>query len=438
MRRAISAACLLAVLIGLPLFLPASANAHGRELRVTLAAEGPAAREPLERRYRATVTYGDGDPASGLGVWVAARRQGGDPAAGPQRLSAAGAPGSYAGTLTLPQYGHWQLTVRVEGGADGPVEGVAVLEEEVLPAAPEPAGAQENAAIARLRIGFGARDVLNLAALIVHLVGTVLWLGAVTVVLGAAHVATHGTPGPLLAVARRWFGPAAGGGLALLAASGAYNAIYNVPSRAPGLFVPAMTLRLPFGGVYLALFAAKLVLVAAIVVLTAWLGLLLRRTFPATPRAAAGPAVLPSAVQQPNGHAVAPRGAGWRRGAIQEVLPLPGQAAAAMAAGRDASLWQHGRVAQEMPLPLWHALSAPPVWLGQGAVQPDGELASRDALGGPASMASPPAPSLWAAAAAGLARRLAAVLLLLGLAVLLTVVAMGYLHRLSHLSALVG
>lgn len=109
-----------------------------------------------------------------------------------------------------------------------------------------------------------------------------------------------------------------------------------------------------------------------------------------------------------------------------------------MAAGRDASLWQHGRVAQEMPLPLWHALSAPPVWLGQGAVQPDGEPASRDALGGPGSMASPPSPSLWAAAAAGLARRLAAVLLLLGLAVLLTVVAMGYLHRLSHLSALVG
>lgn len=107
-----------------------------------------------------------------------------------------------------------------------------------------------------------------------------------------------------------------------------------------------------------------------------------------------------------------------------------------MAAGRDASLWQHGRVAQEMPLP--HSLSAPPVWLGQGAVQPDGELASRDALGGPASMASPPSSSLWAASAAGLARRLAAVLVLLGLAVSLTVVAMGYLHRLSHLSALVG
>lgn len=268
-RHRWTALLLLALGPVMALALAAPAHAHGKEVEVGLACRAPNPSIPLERRCEATVVFtADREPVADAQLVLHAARPGkADSGITGIQLAPDGPPGQYAATLTLPAYGTWETTVDVLS----PGEGQVILSQEVLPPS-GPAGPEDEARIS-LVAGFEARDFANILALVLHLLGSVGILAANGAVLvGGLLRDVRGTR--YRRVVARLLPRVVAGSIAVLAATGAYNALYNAPTRAPGLVRPDAVGGLPFGGAYLAVFAAKMVFALALMVGT---GLLARR-----------------------------------------------------------------------------------------------------------------------------------------------------------------
>jgi len=255
----------------LPALFASNAGAHGKEVKITLRCSAPDASAPLERLCEATVVYaGDGEPATDAELRLSAVRPGKDGTVSGVRLSPEGAPGDYAGSVVLPAYGNWLITVEVEKPAEGEVR----LEQEVLP----PSGVASPASQVEVRLvqSFDLRDVLNLVFLALHLLGA----AGVLAVNGAVVLIGKFVEGPSALRLRRsvvrFFAWGAAASFAVLAMSGAYNALYNSPTRSPGLLEPGRIESLPFGDAYLLAFAVKMALAAAMLAGTALLAVRLR------------------------------------------------------------------------------------------------------------------------------------------------------------------
>ncbi len=253
--RAAVPACVAALIVlraGLPV------EAHGKEVEVRLTCPAADAAEPLTRRCQALVSYTtDGDPVSDARLTLNAVRSGkgtGEISGVP--LLPSGQLGRYTATLTLPAYGTWTIAAQLAAPAEGRIQ----IEEAILP----PFGPSIPAQDARVRlvVGFGVRDALNIVMLAAHLVGTIGLFAANSAVFVAGFLRVS-DPGYRKRIAHI-FPRAAGGSFIVLGASGIYNAVYNAPTRAPGLVHPGMIAGLPFGSAYLIAFAAKMVLVVVL------------------------------------------------------------------------------------------------------------------------------------------------------------------------------
>lgn len=267
---------LLAVLAAMLLvgLSAAGAEAHGKEVTIKLSCRAPQASVPLERTCLATVVAtNDGDPVTDARLTLTAARPGkSNDGVAPVGFSPEAKEGQYVANFTLPAYGTWQFSVAIEK----PAEGQVTLKQEILP----PSGSDspvDQVEIQLLR-GFDVRDVANIVFLGLHLVGTMVILGANASILFLAMFIDGPAGMRTRRSAVRLFPWLALTSFALLAISGAYNAAYNSPSSSPGLYAPGRVASLPFGDAYVAVFAVKMVLAVALTAGTALLAFALRRT----------------------------------------------------------------------------------------------------------------------------------------------------------------
>ncbi len=272
MRKAILTAGLTALLL---VALPGGiAHAHGKEASLAVTCATPDPGRPLVKACTAVLRYEDGDPVEGASLVVEATRTGsGEASFTPVPFEPLGEPGVYSAVVEFPAYGTWRLRFILRE----PAEGEADLQEEILP--PVPGASSEIRAQLRVVFSFGLADVRNLALRLTHALAALALVGSVALTLVAT---TFARGEDRLRLLRRWATPfpwVAGGSLLVLAVSGVLNAVYNTPTRAPGLFAPRNTTRLPFGQVYVAIFLVKMALTAGILVATAGLSLALRRSF---------------------------------------------------------------------------------------------------------------------------------------------------------------
>ncbi|MBI4279746.1 MAG: FixH family protein [Armatimonadetes bacterium] len=263
--------------------VPASVEAHGKQVNIAVTCVTPDPGRPLTKVCTAFLKYLDGDPVTGGKVQVTATREGkAEPPLAPVRFTPLKEEGLYSATVTFPAYGRWRITFAVRE----PGRGEAEVREEFLP--PVPGASPEIRSQLQIVFDFGLADVLNIAARVVHLLATAAWLALSALVLVATWLIPPEQRWSLLHRLAKGYPWIAGGSLLAVIASGLYNARYNVPTRSPGLFAPRVFQGLPFGEAYLLAFFAKMGLAAAILVVTIALGMALRRAYDQRPPAVAG------------------------------------------------------------------------------------------------------------------------------------------------------
>ena len=250
-----------------------SARAHGKGVEIDLRCAPLDPRAPLDQSCEAVVTYAnDGEPVTGAELTLEGVRPGkGDRATG-DPVRPFGEPGHYTGTISLSAYGGWVLSATMEAPAEGTVE----LTQEVLP--PSGAASPISEVRARLLISFNTRDLANIAALVAHLLGTLVLFAATAAVLVVGGTAQGQQGADQRRRIARWFPWLASASFALIAVSGFYNAMYNSPTRQPGLLHPGDVASLPFGDAYLIAFGVKMLLAVALTLGTAMLAFRLRRS----------------------------------------------------------------------------------------------------------------------------------------------------------------
>lgn len=281
MRKVILTAGVTALLV---VALPGGiADAHSKEANLAVTCATPDPGRPLIKACTAVLRYSDGDPVEGARLVVVATREGPDGAPlDPVPFEPLGEQGVYSAVVEFPSYGTWRMRFILRE----PAEGEADLQEEILP--PVPGASSEIRAQLQVVFSFGLADVRNLALRLTHALAALVFVGSVALTLVAT---TFARGEDRLRLLRRWATPfpwVAGGSLLVLAVSGVLNAVYNTPTRAPGLFAPGNTTRLPFGQLYVAIFLVKMALTAGILVATAGLSLALRRSFGVRPPGISG------------------------------------------------------------------------------------------------------------------------------------------------------
>ncbi len=249
-------------------------EAHGKAVNITLTCVTPDPARPLTKVCTAFLKYADGDPVLDAAFLVTAKREGQtEVTLGPVRLAPVDRVGGYSGTLMFPAYGRWRMRFQVRGSGTGEAE----LVDELLP--PLPGAAPDVRAQFQVVFTFGLADVRNVVLRIVHLLAATAWFALVGLVLVLSR---YTAPDQRWRLLRRWaatFPWIAAALLFLVALSGIANALYNTPTRPPGIFAPKTIAGLPFGQAYLVAFSFKMVLMLAILVATAALAIVLRRTY---------------------------------------------------------------------------------------------------------------------------------------------------------------
>ncbi len=277
------AAALVAALTSLQ-----AGEAHGREVNIGVSCLTPDPARPLSKVCTAVVAYVDSDPVTDAKLGLSGVREEGDRRTfGPVFFQPAGELGVYTAAFDYPAYGKWLAKVEVTE----PGEGEADLREEILPPLPGATGSSASAARVRIVLDFDARELTGILMRVLHLTAAAVWFAAPALVL----VASLFLSGPerervMRSVAGRfpWVG---GAGFLALALTGWYNAVYNVPTRPPGLFDPELIERLPFGSAYLMTFLVKMGLTAVMVCNAGALALALRRAYGRPVRPIAGGAL---------------------------------------------------------------------------------------------------------------------------------------------------
>lgn len=252
----------------------ATVGAHGNAVNIALTCITPNPARPLTKVCTAFLKYTDGDPVSRARFQMTAQREGASEAALPPVIfRPLDREGVYSATITFPAYGRWRMKFQVRE----PGSGEAELLDELLP--PLPGVAPEVRARLQVVFTFGLADARNLVVRVIHFLASASWFALVFLVLALSLLLTPEQRWRPLARVARAFPWTAGGSLMLVAMSGIYNALYNVPTRAPGIFAPRVLASLPFGEAYLAAFFVKMGLMLAILVATTLLALALRRVY---------------------------------------------------------------------------------------------------------------------------------------------------------------
>ena len=251
------------------------AEAHGKELRITVVPLTADPDRPLERLYRVEVIYaGDGEPVTAGQVVLRAERDPAPGAIGPVALTEVeGSAGLYVGEVRFERFGTWTVRLHVEAPG-GLGDGSVTFEDEVRPGllnpAEEAALRAEGERVIRLQLRFGFDwwpDAVNVVMRVLHSVAglssfAVSGLAFVLAWLGAP-ASRPGLPGR---VARRYL-LLAGISLSTLLGAGLYSAAYDAPTLPPGIYDVSTLVQIPFGEWYLAAFLVKVVMFVLLAVL---------------------------------------------------------------------------------------------------------------------------------------------------------------------------
>ncbi|PJF41570.1 MAG: hypothetical protein D6737_00995 [Chloroflexi bacterium] len=252
--------------IGYPVY------SHGKEVNISISSLFPDSSQPLTRLYRVVVTFDDGDPVEDAVIEMRAVRQEGGQTIDGIVFHALGEPGLYATEVTYERFGNWDITVIVSE----PGEGEATFTDAIVPGASASGEEQTTTASIPTDLSvfftFNVRDFVNIVFRFVHSLAGVAWFGLIAVVLVAHRFMEPEAEYRTLLRLKTIFWPAAVASLSILLSSGIYNAIWDAPIRAPGVFNLDTMLSIPFGDVYLAAFAGKVIAYGLLVVSTIRLG----------------------------------------------------------------------------------------------------------------------------------------------------------------------
>lgn len=260
------------------------ASAHGKEALITVASLTPDPTRPLVRLYRAEVKFDDGDPVEGAQIELTARRAEGGQTLGPVAFSALGEAGVYAAEVNYSRFGTWEVKVKVTE----PGEGEATFTDSILPGQAQAVSddpAAETSETLSVLFRFDGGDVLNIVFRFVHSLAGLAWFGLIGVVLVTRWFVAPEVRLAVLLRLRGLFSPVALASLAVLLASGVYNAVWNAPIRPPGAFNLPVMGTIPFGPAYLAALAGKILAYIVLVVIAVRLAGRLRRLSPDAPLA---------------------------------------------------------------------------------------------------------------------------------------------------------
>lgn len=262
-----------------------SAQAHGGDVNIGVSCMAPDPARPLSKVCTAVVVYADGDRVTDAKLSLTASRQEGEQrTVAPVSFQPAGEAGVYTAGFDYPAYGKWLTRLEVTE----PGSGQAEIREEILPPLPGTPGAAASSARVRIVLDFDERELTNILVRTLHLGAAASWVALSLLVLAASLLLSGSQRETIMRFAARWFPAAVGGSFALLALTGWYNAVYNVPARPPGLFNPEVIGNLPFGSAYLMAFLAKMGLTGAMILATGALAIALRRAYGSPVRPIAG------------------------------------------------------------------------------------------------------------------------------------------------------
>lgn len=284
-------AAALATAVGSALVSPTVASAHGGPVNIGVSCMTPDTARPLAKVCTAAVTYGDGHQVTDARLSLTASREDGDRRSfGPVPFQAAGEEGVYTAAFQYPAYGKWLVEIEAVEPGSGRVE----LREEILPPLPGAVGSEASEARVRIVLDFNSRELANIVVRAVHLGAATAWFAVSVLVLAASLFLSGPQRESALRSLAAWFPWVAGAAFLVLAGTGSYIAVYNVPARTPGLFDPDLLQGLPFGTAYLMVFAAKMGLTAAIVAGSGAMAIALRRGYISPLRPIAGGALATS------------------------------------------------------------------------------------------------------------------------------------------------
>ncbi len=268
LRYQMIAACMVLFLWAVPV------EAHGNVVNIALTCVASDSARPLAKICTAFLRYADGDPVLDAKFQLTARREGKlEPALGPVAFAPMDREGVYSARVTFPAYGHWRMKFQVISPGSGETE----IVESLLP--PAPGSVSGVPAQLQVTFQFGLADVRNIGLRVMHLLGAAGWFSSIVVVLVLLRLPGSQDRVQLLGRTAAIFPRAAGGSLLLLTITGLVSAIYNVPTRPPGLYEPANITRLPFGAAYLAVFQVKMLLTLVMLAATLALGIGLHRSY---------------------------------------------------------------------------------------------------------------------------------------------------------------
>lgn len=272
-RAGVDIASLACLLLFGHAFLAAPVAAHGKQTDIAVTSLTPDPEQPLQRLYRARVTYAiDGDPVGGATVVLTSLRADGASGFPAQMLTEiGGGDGLYVGEVVFERFGAWEmhLTVQTELGQG---EGSATFTEEVRPESLSPdqeaARRAESERVARLQLSFRFDwwpDVVTIAMRIGHSLAGLAYFIVTGLALG---LAWFGIPSRYPDFPRRLgrvFLPAAAASLGALLLAGLYSAAFDAPVAFPGIYDIAAIRRIPYGDAYLVVFLIKVVLFVGLV-----------------------------------------------------------------------------------------------------------------------------------------------------------------------------
>ena len=241
-----------------------SADAHGKELTLTVSSLIPDRSDSLRRMYRVHAAYsGDQDLVEGAEVVLTgSRREGGETLDALQLIELPGESGVYVGEVVFDRFGEWELEIEVLA-ALGQGDGIANLVESVKPVvlseADQTSLFTEADRVQRLQVFFAFKwwpDIATILIRITHTLSAVTYAGVIGTVLLAAWIGGS---------ANRILTSRIGENFMLLAIlsltgillSGLYSAAFDAPNAAPGIFEFLDLLALPYGDAYLAAFMLK-------------------------------------------------------------------------------------------------------------------------------------------------------------------------------------
>jgi hypothetical protein len=240
------------------------AEAHGKELTLTVSSLIPDRAEPLRRLYRVHAEYtGDQDLVEGASVVMTGSRREGSVQLGEQQFfELPGEPGVYVAEVVFDRFGEWELEIAVHaalGQGDGTANLVESVTPVVLSAADQTSLLTEADRVQRLQVFFAFEwwpDIITIAIRVLHTMSAAIYAGVVGAVLLAAWIGGTGSrvltgrigDNFLLITALSL------GGILL---SGLYSAAFDAPNAAPGIYEFMDLLALPYGEAYLAAFLLK-------------------------------------------------------------------------------------------------------------------------------------------------------------------------------------